>query len=214
MMVPPSSTTSARSSIAFPPMASKATSSLCPPRRFFVLSLGLLLTSKAADTASAESAVSTSFKCPEKNKTMKISLYWILFLGQTIGNATILYHITPLCRRLVTSGLYENASPKVLVFGALGVTIIQVCYWLDQYWFATLWMGYNALLGHVILFLSRLNFIFASAVFSALYLVRFTELEISLWRFVLLSTVLFSIFCYTLELERLGRGLLERKDRL
>ncbi len=61
--------------------------------------------------------------------------------------------------------------------------------------------------------LSRLNFIFASAVFSAVYLVRFNELEISLWRFVLLSTVLFSIFCYTLELERLGRALLERKDR-
>src|SRR6266576_5463418 len=32
MMVPPSSITSARSSIAFPPMASKATSSLYPPR--------------------------------------------------------------------------------------------------------------------------------------------------------------------------------------
>src|ERR1700745_1851284 len=31
MMVTPSSTTSARSSIAVPPMASKATSSLCPP---------------------------------------------------------------------------------------------------------------------------------------------------------------------------------------
>jgi hypothetical protein len=31
--------------------------------------------------------------------------------------------------------------------------------------------------------------------------------------FVLLSTVLFSIFCYTLELQRLGRALVERKDR-
>jgi hypothetical protein len=51
------------------------------------------------------------------------------------------------------------------------------------------------------------------AVFSAVYLVRFNELEISLWGFVLLSSVLFSIFCYTLELERLGRALVERKDR-
>ena len=67
--------------------------------------------------------------------------------------------------------------------------------------------------GHVILFLSRLNFIFAAAVFSAVYLVRFNELEMSLWGFVLLSGVLFSMFCYTLELERLGRALIERKDR-
>jgi hypothetical protein len=37
---------------------------------------------------------------------------------------------------------------------------------------------------------------------------------LSLWGFVFLSTVLFSIFCYTLELERLGRALVERKDRL
>jgi hypothetical protein len=71
----------------------------------------------------------------------------------------------------------------------------------------------KAFLGHVVLFLARLNFIFASAMFSAVYLVRFNELDISPWRFVLLSTVLFSIFCYTLELERLCRALLERKDR-
>jgi hypothetical protein len=41
---------------------------------------------------------------------------------------------------------------------------------------------------------------------------RLGALEISLWGFVFLSTVLFSIFCYTLELERLGRALVERKD--
>ena len=144
---------------------------------------------------------------------MKIALYWILFLGQTIGDATILFHAIPLFRRLVTSGLYEKAHPKILVFAALGVIIIQVCYWLDQHWFTTLRLGYNAFLGHVTLFLSRLNFIFAGAVFSAVYLVRFKELDISVWGFVWLSSVLFSIFCYTLELERLGRALLERKNR-
>jgi hypothetical protein len=90
---------------------------------------------------------------------------------------------------------------------------LQNAGWLDQYWFATLRLGHNPLLGHLILFLSRLNFIFAAAVFSAVYLVRFNELDISLWGFVYLSTVLFSIFCYTLELERLGRALVERKDR-
>jgi hypothetical protein len=89
---------------------------------------------------------------------------------------------------------------------------LQNACWLDQHWFATLRLGHNPPLGHLILFLSRLNFIFAAAVFSAVYLVRFNELDISLWGFVYLSTVLFSIFCYTLELERLGRALVERKD--
>jgi hypothetical protein len=144
---------------------------------------------------------------------MRVALHWILFLGQTIGDATILCHLVPLFRRLVTSGLDEKTSPIIVVFAMLGVTIIQVCYWLDQHWFATLQLRYFPLLGHVILFLSRLNFIFAAAVFSGVYLVRFNQVQISPLGFVWLSAVLFSIFCYSLELERLGRALLERYDR-
>jgi hypothetical protein len=74
-------------------------------------------------------------------------------------------------------------------------------------------VGQNPLLGHLVLFLSRLNFIFAGAMFSAVYLTRFNEIDIALWGFVLLSTVLFSIFCYSPELERLGKALIEGKDR-
>jgi hypothetical protein len=147
-----------------------------------------------------------------RTKRMRIALYWILFLGQTIGDAAILSLLIPLFRRLVTSGHYEKIPPEIFVFAALGVIIIQVCYWLGQHWFVTLRLGHNSLPGHLILFLSRLNFIFAGAVFSAVCLVRFNELDISVWGFVFLFTVLFSIFCYTLELERLGRALVERKD--
>jgi hypothetical protein len=144
---------------------------------------------------------------------MKMALYWILLLGQTIGDAKILSHVIPLFRRLVNSGLDEKPSSKILVSALLGVTIIQVCYWLGQHWFATLRLRHISLFGHLILFISRLNFIFAGAVFSAVYLVRFYQVPISPLGFVWLSAVLFSIFCYTLELERLGRALLERYDR-
>jgi hypothetical protein len=50
-------------------------------------------------------------------------------------------------------------------------------------------------------------------VFSAVCLVRFNELHIEFSGFVLLFGVLFSIFCYSLELERLGKALTERQDR-
>ena len=110
------------------------------------------------------------------DKAMKNALYSILFLGQTLGDVTILFHLVPLYRQLLTSGLDQKLPPRILVFAALGVIIIQVCYWLDLHWFATLRLGHNPLLGHVILFLSRLNFIFAAAVFSAVYLVRFNKL--------------------------------------
>jgi hypothetical protein len=140
---------------------------------------------------------------------MKIAFYWILFLGQTIGDATILAHLIPLYRQFITSGLAERTPTSILVFATLGVILTQVCYWLGQLWFATLSLGHHRLLGHVILFLSRLNFIFAAAVFSAVYLVRFNQVDISFGGFVILATVLFSIFCYTLELERIGRALVE-----
>jgi len=149
----------------------------------------------------------------ETGQLMKIATYWILFLGQTVGDLTILSHLIPLLRRLFTSGLHEKAPSKIFVYAALGVTLIQVCYWLNQRWFATLRVGQNPLLGHLVLFLSRLNFIFAGAMFSAVYLTRFNEIDIALWGFALLSTVLFSIFCYSVELERLGKALIKGKDR-
>jgi hypothetical protein len=62
------------------------------------------------------------------DKAMRIALYWILFLGQTIGDTTILSHLIPLFRQLVTSGLREKTPPKTLVFAMLGVIIIQACY--------------------------------------------------------------------------------------
>ena len=143
----------------------------------------------------------------------KITTYWTLFLGQTIGDVTILSHLIPLLRRLFTSGLEQKSPLKIFVYAALGVALIQICYWLNQHWFATLRVGQNPLLGHLVLFLSRLNFVFAGAMFSAVYLTRFNEIDIALWGFVLLSTVLFSIFCYSVELERLGKALIEGKDR-
>ena len=97
---------------------------------------------------------------------MKIATHWTLFLGQTIGDVTILSHLVPLLRQLVTSGLDEKPPLKTSLIAALGVILIQVCYWLDRRWFATLRLCQNPLLGHLVLFLSRLNFIFAGAVFS------------------------------------------------
>jgi hypothetical protein len=143
---------------------------------------------------------------------MRIAIYWFLFLGQTVGDATILSHLNPLFRRLVTSrarrknasdnirfrGTWSDHNPGLLLAGS--VLVREASAGLQP----TSW-SHNSL--------SISAFIFAGAVFSSVYLVRFNELEISLWGLVLLSAVLFSIFCYTLGLERLGRALVELKDR-
>ena len=114
------------------------------------------------------------------HKVIKSTTYWTLFLGQTVGDVTILSRLIPLLRRLFTSGLEQKSPLKIYVYAALGVILIQVCYWLNQRWFATLRVGQNPLLGHLVLFLSRLNFIFAGAMFSTVYLTRFNEIDIAL----------------------------------
>jgi hypothetical protein len=70
-------------------------------------------------------------------------------------------------------GEKSRLEEEGVVSAALAVTLIQVFYWLNQRCFAKLRVGQNPLLGHLILFLSRLNFIYASSLFSAVCLVRF-----------------------------------------
>jgi phosphotransferase system glucose/maltose/N-acetylglucosamine-specific IIC component len=60
------------------------------------------------------------------------------------------------------------------------------------------------------LFSARLNFVFATGLFATIVFVRFPEIEFSWWRALVLLAVLFSMYCFTLELERLGQALMGR----
>ena len=59
------------------------------------------------------------------------------------------------------------------------------------------------------MFLARLNFVFVGGLFSAVVIVRAADLEFVAWRAALLGGVLFSMFCFSIELERLGNRLLD-----
>jgi hypothetical protein len=63
-----------------------------------------------------------------------------------------------------------------------------------------------------VLFASRFSFIFGAALFTAIMYYRFPELEKSISRLALLVAVLFSIFCYSLELEWLALELSDRRN--
>jgi hypothetical protein len=54
---------------------------------------------------------------------------------------------------------------------------------------------------------ARLSFILASSTFAIMFLVRFEQLVLSPRRITLVLALLFSMFCYTLELDRLARSL-------
>ena len=72
----------------------------------------------------------------------------------------------------------------------------------------------NIVLGHAVLFLGRLSFIFGGALFSVTAFRRLPALEVLPpihllgIRGVLVFAVLFSLFCFALEIERIGNALL------
>ncbi len=69
----------------------------------------------------------------------------------------------------------------------------------------------NAFIGHLLLFAARASFFFGSALFSAIFFRHLPQLDAlpplgqGVAKAVVFMTVLFSLFCYSLEVERLGR---------
>jgi hypothetical protein len=93
------------------------------------------------------------------------------------------------------------ATPEGLLLGTAAVVLIQISYWLRVSLIPTLALPRNAFLSHIALFFGRLSFILGAALFTVVMYYRFPELEKSIPRLLVLIGVLFSMFCYSLELE-------------
>jgi hypothetical protein len=63
------------------------------------------------------------------------------------------------------------------------------------------------------LFLTRMSFVFATSVFGFLFITQKPGFHIPALRYVVTLLGLFALFCYVLELERLGRTLLGQEKR-
>jgi hypothetical protein len=142
-----------------------------------------------------------------EERTRFAGLYLLLLTVQTAGLAIILSQGAPIYRRILAGSAGPSASPGTLALGLLGVGLIQGAYWLRTFVIPSLKLRPRMFLSHVALFVSRLRFIFGAALFTAIMYYRFPELEKSIPRLAVLVAVLFSIFCYALELEWLASEL-------
>lgn len=84
---------------------------------------------------------------------------------------------------------------------------MQIGYWLSFRIRPPLPQLVQPVLGHVVLCLVRLAFILASAVFGLVFIAPRPGFSIPIGGYAVTMLGLFSLFCYTLELERLGRAL-------
>jgi hypothetical protein len=140
---------------------------------------------------------------------MKLAFTWLLFTAESVGALIILWNGVPIHQRLLMGNTAQQAGPRVFALGAVAVVLIQSAYWIRLRCLPLLRFKRHLVLGHAIQFLGRLSFVFIGGMFSVVIFTRFEELEFSIWKALLLMAVLFSLFCYTLDLDRLGKAFSE-----
>ncbi len=141
-------------------------------------------------------------------------LYAVLFSAQLAAAGFLFWHVFPVFRVIVENPGRE--VPETVLDHALvivAVIIAQICYWIRIKHLRIPDVPENAFVEHVLLFLSRVSFIFGSALFSLVvfhHVPSFPELPgiaDTLFRSALVAAVLFALFCFALEIENLGRAM-------
>lgn len=144
-------------------------------------------------------------------------VYAVLLLVQT-GAASALFAILfPLFQKLVMqSGQPQQLNSSVVVGVAAAAMVMQVCYW-TRYRLVAVWGPFHSpAVGHMLMFASRASFFFGGALFSVIFFRHVPQLEVlpplgqGITKAIGVMAVLFALFCYSLELERLGKAIEER----
>jgi len=134
-------------------------------------------------------------------------MYFVLLTLQTAGAIIILANGGPVYRQMVSDFANHQPQRGVLWWAVAGVVLIHSAYWTRVRLQVPLPEMGNVVVGHAAAFIARLSFILASSTFAVIFLIRFDQLSLPPRRVVLIIAILFSMFCWTLELERLAKSL-------
>lgn len=142
-----------------------------------------------------------------KSDTRGAVKYFWCFAVQALGFSIIVANGVPVYRQIARDFSRHQPHPEVLWWALMAVLLMQTAYWVRVWLRPAMPQRNHVLLAHLVAFVGRLSFVLGSSTFSVLFLVRFEELSWSPPRVMLVLAMLFSIFCFTLELEQLGRSL-------
>lgn len=143
--------------------------------------------------------------------------YLALLTVQTAASTVLFFAVFPLFQKVIQqSGQPQVLDPFTAISSMAAVLLIQICYWA-RYCYVPIWVPVSsAVVGHLLLFASRVSFFFGGALFSAIFFRHVPQLETlppfgqSVVKGCGVMVLLFTVFCYSLELERLGRAIEER----
>jgi hypothetical protein len=122
----------------------------------------------------------------------------------------VLAYWLPLYRRLLAGPGGDRPGASMVYKMLAAVVVMQACYWTRRRLTAGRVVAHQApLLGHLLLFASRLAFVFVGSSFG-LFIVRAGDTRPSPFGLAVSVWTLFAIFCFVLELEQMGRPHLDR----
>jgi hypothetical protein len=140
------------------------------------------------------------------------ALYLVLLAVQSLCVTVLVVELLPFFWRVVDElGEVQDVSAWDQAVAWLCVVVFQGCYWWRIKHLAVPFATRSQLLAHLFQFVGRLSFIFASTVTSIVFFRHVPLLTLSsvtvasVFRFVLFLAMLFTWFCFALELERLGK---------
>ena len=107
----------------------------------------------------------------------------------------------------------QRIAPSASALALLAIVVMQATYWYRLRRVPVCVPVTSSVLSHLALFAGRLSFIFGGAMFSIVFFRHLPSLETTpdasllMWHGLLLVGGLFALFCFALELERLGSAL-------
>ena len=143
----------------------------------------------------------------------RAAAYAVLLILQSVVASFLFWMAFPIFLSLATHPGEPKDLPRwteIAIAG--GAVILQCCYWIRYRWVAMYVPFRSAVVGHFLLFASRASFFFGGALFSAIFFRHVPELDVlpplgqALGKALAILAILFSLYCYSLELERLGKA--------
>ncbi|GLS22779.1 hypothetical protein GCM10007874_57990 [Labrys miyagiensis] len=139
------------------------------------------------------------------------ALYLGLFAAQTVCATILVFELMPFFWRLVDDlGEVQEVSNRGEALACLCVVVFQACYWWRINNLGVPFATKSQLLSHLLVFVGRMSFLFAGTLASLIFFRHMPLLAPSnltltgALRLLLFLAVLFSWFCYSLEVERFG----------
>lgn len=154
----------------------------------------------------------------------KRHIYTLLLVMETLAALVLLMGVVPIYGKILAApGHPLIALPESPILLVAALALFQCVYWFRLLRVPLAVRRPNLLLSHLILFASRLSFVFGTALFVLIIVRHIPALQshagplpsvpIMVARAFGVLAIMFSLYCYSTELERLGLALHPAKYR-